>query len=99
MNPAGYGPSRARLYFDKDESKFELWEVKFLAHLQTLELASTIILNAADGSVADGDIDAEKNVDGQQSVSVTTWTCCLPVLLLLVNRYVIERFDMSVLLF
>jgi len=62
MNPTGYGPSRARLYFDGDESKFELWEVKFLAHLRTLKLASTI-LPAADGGVPDEEIDVEKNVE------------------------------------
>lgn len=62
MNPTGYGPSRARLYFDGDESKFELWEVKFLAHLRTLKLASTI-LPAADGGVPDEEINVEKNAE------------------------------------
>jgi len=55
MNPpTGCGPSRAHLYFDGDQSKYELWEVKFLAHVRTLKLASTI-LPATDGGVADGD--------------------------------------------
>jgi len=62
MNPSDNGPSRARLYFDGDEWKFEFWEVKFLAHLRTLNLASTI-LPVADGGVPDEEIDAEKNAE------------------------------------
>ena len=62
MNPTGYGPSRARLYFDADELKFELWEVKFHAHLRTLKL-TTRILPVADGGVLDAEIDAEKNAE------------------------------------
>ena len=60
MNSTGYGLSRARLYFDRDESKYELWEVKFLAHLRTLKLASTV-LPVADGGAPDEEIGTEKN--------------------------------------
>lgn len=35
--PTGYGPS-ARLFFDGDEEKYELWEVKFFAHLRIQKL-------------------------------------------------------------
>ena len=31
-NLTGYGPRRT-LMFDRDESKYELWEVKFLGHM------------------------------------------------------------------
>ena len=33
----GYGPSK-RLLFDGDESKCELWEVKFLGHMRRHKL-------------------------------------------------------------
>ena len=39
----GYGPSHAnRLYFDGNEEKYELWEVKFKAYLRTRKLLSVI---------------------------------------------------------
>lgn len=47
----GYGP-RNRLIFDGDESKYELWEVKFLGYLRTQKLHDVL---AADTP------DAEKN--------------------------------------
>ena len=42
MSSTGYGPrSNAklqRLIFDGDETKFELWEARFLGYMQTLKL-------------------------------------------------------------
>ena len=45
----GYGPSRrdygsqwSRLLFDGDESKYEIWETKFLAYLHTLSLGKNL---------------------------------------------------------
>ena len=45
--------SRCRLLFDGDETKYELWEVKFLGYLRTIKLHD--VVNAED------DPDAEKN--------------------------------------
>ena len=46
----GYGPSRrdngsrwSRLLFDGDETKYEIWETKFLAYLHTLSLKDAIL--------------------------------------------------------
>ena len=36
-NLTGYGP-RARLIFNGDERKYELWETKFYGYLHTLKL-------------------------------------------------------------
>ncbi len=47
MSSTGYGPrSNAklqRLVFDGDETKYELWEARFLGYLQTLKLKKTIM--------------------------------------------------------
>ena len=56
----GYGPSssrirRYRLEFDGDESKYELWEVKFLGHLRLQKLFGVISTT--------GDVDADKNAE------------------------------------
>lgn len=51
----GYGP-RSRLYFDGDETKFELWEVKFLGYLRLQKLLP--VLECQDGAV-----NADKNAD------------------------------------
>ena len=40
-NTRGYGP-RCRLLFDGDESKYELWEVKFLGYLRTIKLHGVV---------------------------------------------------------
>ena len=50
----GYGPTRNRLIYDGDEEKFELWSVKFIAHLALQGLAGVL-------TAATADIDAEKN--------------------------------------
>ena len=51
-NTRGSG-SRCRLLFDGDETKYELWEVKFLGYLRTIKLHGVVN--------AEGDPDAEKN--------------------------------------
>ena len=47
MASTGYGPSResrwSRLTFDGNESNYELWEAKFLAHMRLLKLKDTIL--------------------------------------------------------
>ena len=37
----GYGP-RARIFFDRDERKYELWETKFMGYLHILKLKVTV---------------------------------------------------------
>ena len=58
-NSTGYGPSHLsfskRLYFDGNEENYELWEVKFLAHLRLQKLDKIID--------QDGEVDGEKNKD------------------------------------
>ena len=58
----GYRPSssrirRYRLEFNGDESKYELWEVKFLGHLRLQKLYS--VITAAVSDVVDADKNAE----------------------------------------
>ena len=48
--PIGYGLRAAKRFFDGDESKYELWEVKFLGHLRIQHL-HRIILSPTDQSV------------------------------------------------
>ena len=47
MSLTGYGPRSSakiqRLVFDGDESKYELWETRFLGYLQTLKLKKIIL--------------------------------------------------------
>lgn len=46
MSLTGYGPRNAkiqRLLFDGDDTKYELWEARFLGYLQTLKLKATIL--------------------------------------------------------
>jgi hypothetical protein len=47
MASTGYGPSRksrwSRLIFDGNESNYELWEEKLLAHIKLLKLKDTIL--------------------------------------------------------
>ena len=43
----GYGP-RARLLFDGDEEKYELWEVKFLGHLRIHKLHNVLTQDVPD---------------------------------------------------
>ena len=50
---SGYGHVKNRLIFDGDESGYELWETKFIAHLHLRELGGIID--------ADGEVDAGKN--------------------------------------
>ena len=41
--PTGYGPRAEKLFFDGDESKYELWEVKFLGYLRIQYLHQTVL--------------------------------------------------------
>ena len=50
----GYGP-RNRLIFDGDETGYELWETKFIAHLHLKDLAGVVDADA------DAQVDAKKN--------------------------------------
>ena len=47
--PTGYGPRKPQLYFDGNSEKFELFEVKFKAHLQLLKLVD-VLADANDGA-------------------------------------------------
>ena len=42
--PTGYGPRAAKHFFDGDESKYELWEVKFLGYLRIQHLHQIVLL-------------------------------------------------------
>ena len=46
-NTRGSG-SRCRLLFDGDETKYELWEVKFLGYLRTIKLHGVVNAEAPD---------------------------------------------------
>lgn len=54
----GYGPSKGRLYFDGDERRFELWEVKFLGHMRIKKLNDVFST-----SIADTAVDVNKNAE------------------------------------
>ena len=42
LNMTGYGPRRT-LIFDGDESKYELWEVKFLGYMRLQKLYNVVV--------------------------------------------------------
>ena len=42
--PTGYGARVSKLFFDGDESKYELWEVKFLEYLRIQHLHQIVLL-------------------------------------------------------
>ena len=50
MSSTGYGPRSnvklQRLLFDRDETKYELWEARLLGYLQTIKLKKTILSSA-----------------------------------------------------
>lgn len=52
LSAIGYGP-RHRLFFDGDERKFELWEVKLLGYMRLQKLHHMIDSLASDTSAAD----------------------------------------------
>ncbi|XP_063857145.1 uncharacterized protein LOC135098678 [Scylla paramamosain] len=54
----GYGP-RNRLYFDGDERKYELWEVKFLGYMRLQKLHNVIDPPASSTTAADVTKNAE----------------------------------------
>lgn len=57
----GYGP-RSRLIFDGEESKYELWEVKFLGFMR-LQKLHKVILPESEGGSPEGELNAEKNAE------------------------------------
>ena len=57
-----YGPS-ARLIFDGDERKFELWEIKFLGYLRLKKLDAILTPLAEDANKEARAADATKNAD------------------------------------
>ena len=61
-NITGYGPS-ARLIFDGDERKFELWEIKFLGYLRLKKLDAILTPLAEDANKEARAADATKNAD------------------------------------
>ena len=38
----GYGPRHRGLMFDGEESKYELWEIKFMGYMRLRKLSDTI---------------------------------------------------------
>ena len=61
-NVTGYGPS-ARLIFDGDERKFELWEIKFFGYLRLKKLDAILTPLAEDANETVRAADATKNAD------------------------------------
>lgn len=55
--PTGYG-SRRTLIFDGDESKYEIWEVKFLGHLRLQKLYDVVIPKEGDTEAPNADKNA-----------------------------------------
>ena len=47
LSLTGYGPRRA-LIFDRDESKYELWEVKFLGYMRIQKLIDIVVRKAGE---------------------------------------------------
>ena len=54
----GYGPSK-QLLFDGDESKYELWEVKFLGHVRRQKLLDVLTGTEAPDDAKNTDAYAE----------------------------------------
>ena len=50
------------MIFDGDESKYELWEVKFLGFMR-LQKLHKVILPVSEGGTPEADLDAEKNAE------------------------------------
>ena len=61
-NVTGYGPS-ARLIFDGDEKKFELWEIKFLGYLRLKKLDAILTPLVEDANETVRAAGATKNAD------------------------------------
>ena len=47
QTPTGYGP-RNRLMFDGEESRYELWETKFMGHMRLQKLDEVISEDGGD---------------------------------------------------
>ena len=56
----GYGPRTSRPFFNGNEERYELWEVKFVGYLRLQKLHDTILQPGEGGLVADK-LDAGKN--------------------------------------
>ena len=58
----GYGPRTSRPFFDGNEERCELWEVKFVGYLRLQKLHDTI-LQPGEGGLAADKLDAGKNAE------------------------------------
>ena len=58
----GYGPRTSRPFFDGNEERYELWEVKFVGYLWLQKLHDTI-LQPGEGGLAADKLDAGKNAE------------------------------------
>ena len=58
----GYG-RRLRNYFDGDENKYEIWEVKFLASLRLSKLLDVVTRPAGTDGPEENDVDVARNAD------------------------------------
>jgi hypothetical protein len=54
INSTGYGP-RTRLYFDGDETKYELWEVKFLGYMRMQKFHDVIVKKEGERDAPEAD--------------------------------------------
>ena len=60
QSSTGYGPrTHWKSYFDGDEARYELWEIKFLAHMRLQKLHKTITSGVAPTNEADTEKNAE----------------------------------------
>ena len=58
----GYG-RRHRNYFDGDENKYEIWEVKFLAYLRLSKLLDVVTRPVGTDGPEENDVDVALNAD------------------------------------
>ena len=58
----GYGRI-LRNYFDGDENKYEIWEVKFLASLRLSKLLDVVTRPAGTDGPEENDVDVARNAD------------------------------------
>ena len=62
QSSTGYG-RRLRNYFDGDENKYEIWEVKFLASLRLSKLLDVVTRPAGTDGPEENDVDVARNAD------------------------------------
>ena len=58
----GYGPRTSRPFFDRNEERYELWEVKFIGYLWLQKLHDTI-LQPGEGGLVEDKLYAGKNAE------------------------------------